>query len=120
MDRALPIDPELEKGYNVSLSRSDFSDLFSAWAGRSEKFRAGADARLNCVYGDGRCDRIDLFRCGDSSAPLLVFIHGGYWQRGDKSVFSFIAEYFRQCPQCLGMSSWVLRFQAFQFFNCFK
>jgi arylformamidase len=94
MDREFPVDPDLEKGYNVSLSRSDFPNLFSVWSSRSENFRAGADARLDCVYDDGPSDRIDLFRCGDSNAPLLVFIHGGYWQRGDKAVFGFIAEPF--------------------------
>ena len=27
-------------------------------------------------------------------APFLLYIHGGYWQRGDKSIFSFVAEPF--------------------------
>ena len=94
MDREFPIDPELEQGYNVSLSRDDFPVLLGAWASRSEDFRVGADARLDCAYDEGLQDRIDLFHCGDSNAPLLVFIHGGYWQRGDKSGFSFIAEPF--------------------------
>ncbi len=94
MDREFPIDPELERGYNVSLSRDDFQALLGGWVSRSEEFRTGADAQTDCAYDQGPQDRIDLFRCGNSNAPLLVFIHGGYWQRGDKSGFSFIAEPF--------------------------
>ncbi len=94
MPRELPVDPELEKGYNVRLLRDDFQQLFEGWAVRSEEFRANADVQLDCAYDDGPRDKIDLFRCGEHGAPLLVFIHGGYWQRGDKSVFSYIAEPF--------------------------
>jgi len=94
MDRAFPVDPDLERGYNVSLSRSDFTNLFSTWSSRSESLRGRAEVQLDCVYGAGPSERIDLYRCGDSNAPLLVFIHGGYWQRGDKAVFGFIAEPF--------------------------
>ena len=94
MHREFPIDPDLEQGYNVRLLRDDFQQLFESWTARSSVFRANADAQLDCAYDDGPRDKLDLFRCGELSAPLLVFIHGGYWQRGDKSVFSFIAEPF--------------------------
>jgi len=91
LDREIPVDTELEKGYNVRLLRDDFQQLYEGWATRSETFRANADAQIDCAYEDGPRDKLDLFRCGERGAPLLVFIHGGYWQRGDKAVFSFIA-----------------------------
>lgn len=94
MHREFPIDPDLEQGYNVRLLRDDFQKLFEGWTARSSVFRTNADAQLDCAYDDGPRDKLDLFRCGERGAPLLVFIHGGYWQRGDKSVFSFIAEPF--------------------------
>jgi len=89
-----PIDSELERGYNVSLLRDDFQVLLKEWIRRSEEFRISADSRLDCAYDRGPRDKIDLFRCGNSNAPLLVFIHGGYWQRGDKNWFSFVADTF--------------------------
>jgi len=94
LDREFPVDTELEKGYNLRLLRDDFQQLYESWATRSETFRANADAQLDCAYDDGPRDKLDLFRCGEHGAPLLVFIHGGYWQRGDKAVFSFIAAPF--------------------------
>jgi len=94
MDKVFPIDSGLEQGYNVSLLRHDFQALLKEWIRRSEEFRISADSRLDCAYDQGPRDRIDLFRCGNSNAPLLVFIHGGFWQRGDKNWFSFIADAF--------------------------
>jgi len=94
MQRTIPVDPILEKGYNVRLLVDDFDGLISRWSDRSEKFRQNVDSSLNCQYGDGEKDKLDIFRCGEANAPLFIFVHGGYWQRGDKSVYSFVAESF--------------------------
>ena len=94
MKRTIPINPILEKGYNVRLLVDDFDGLIEKWSYRSEKFRGNVDSTLNCQYGSGEKDKLDIFRCGDSNAPLFVFVHGGYWQRGDKSIYSFVAESF--------------------------
>ena len=45
-----------------------------------------------CAYGDRPRNRIDLYRSGAPEAPLLAFIHGGYWQRNSKDVFGCLAE----------------------------
>ena len=94
MARTIPIDHILEAGYNVRLLVEDFDGLINTWSARSEKFRSTVDSSLNCQYDEGEKNKLDLFRCGKPNAPLYVFVHGGYWQRGDKSVYSFIAESF--------------------------
>lgn len=94
MSAALPIDPVLEKGYNIRLLVDDFEDLIESWVRRSELFRQGANCDLDLSYGDGEKDKLDIFRCGHLNAPLFVFVHGGYWQRGDKSIYSYVAESF--------------------------
>ena len=94
MARTIPIDPILEKGYNVRLLVEDFNGLIEKWSKRSEKFRETVDSSLDCYYGTGEKDKLDIFRCGKPNAPLFIFVHGGYWQRGDKSVYSFVAESF--------------------------
>ena len=94
MARTIPIDPILEKGYNVRLLVEDFDGLIEKWSNRSEKFRETVDSSLNCKYGSGEKDKLDIFRSGKPNAPLFIFVHGGYWQRGDKSVYSFVAESF--------------------------
>ncbi len=94
MTRDIPIDPVLEKGYDVRLLRSDFADLVEVWSARSAELRASSDSVLDCTYAGGDRDKLDIFRCGEKNAPLFVFIHGGYWQRGDKSIYSFVANSF--------------------------
>ena len=94
MSRTIPIDPILEKGYNVRLLVEDFDGLIEKWSNRSEKFKETVDSSLDCQYGNGEKDKLDIFRCGKPNAPLFIFVHGGYWQRGDKSVYSFVAESF--------------------------
>ena len=41
-------------------------------------------------YGPGARNTIDLFS-GDGKGPIVVFIHGGYWQALDGSSFSHCA-----------------------------
>ena len=96
MTRTKAIDPILEKGYNVRLLVDDFDGLINKWTKRSATFRATVDSSIDCQYGSGEKDKLDIFRCGQDNAPLFIFIHGGYWQRGDKSFYSFVAESFVQ------------------------
>lgn len=87
-------DPFLENEYNVRARRADFEDLVADWVARSDRARADLDVRADLQYGEGERLRLDLFRCGDPGAPTLVYIHGGYWQRHDKSIYGFLAEPF--------------------------
>jgi len=87
---------ELERQYNVRLARPDFeSVVIPGWTARSARFRAGANARIDMAYGAQPREQLDVFAAdGAAAAPAIVFFHGGYWQRFDKSVFSFVAEPF--------------------------
>src|SRR5258708_23328876 len=50
--------------------------------------RAGA---LDIPYADGERTRFDLYPGAAKAAPCLVFIHGGYWQRHSRELFSGLA-----------------------------
>jgi arylformamidase len=88
------IDETLEKNYVIGKLRHDLSDLMESWAARSASYRTVADAALDQPYGDDPREKIDIFYCVANDAPLLIYLHGGYWQRGDKSIYSFIARSF--------------------------
>jgi len=57
----------------------------------SQDYRARAGAQLDVAYGPGERQRYDLFPAAAERAPLVVFIHGGYWQRGDRKDYAFVA-----------------------------
>ena len=62
-------------------------------AGRAAAFAAAARrAEIDLAYGPGPRERLDLFLPEGDGAPLLAFIHGGYWQWNDKEPFAFLAE----------------------------
>jgi arylformamidase len=54
-------------------------------------YRLAGDTQLNLPYGSRERQRYDLFHAADKDAPLIVYIHGGYWQRGDRKDYSFVA-----------------------------
>ncbi len=87
MDRAT-----LSRAYDNSGAVPGSSAVMAALRERSAAFRERHPDELDIAYGDGARQRFDLFRCGRPHAPLLAFIHGGYWQRNDKQGFSTLAE----------------------------
>ncbi|XP_035890107.1 kynurenine formamidase isoform X1 [Phyllostomus discolor] len=47
---------------------------------------------LNVPYGDGEGEKLDIYfpEAGSEALPLLVFLHGGYWQSGSKDESAFM------------------------------
>jgi arylformamidase len=54
--------------------------------------RAAHPAGLDIAYGAGARNALDLYPARDGAAPCLVFLHGGYWQRGARELFACFAE----------------------------
>jgi arylformamidase len=63
--------------------------LIAGWATDAAAYRAQHAPRA-MSYGPGARNRIDFFP-GDGKGPIVVFIHGGYWQSLDSSFFSHLA-----------------------------
>lgn len=86
---------EFEQQYNLRLGRPDYEQtVIPGWLKNSAVARDSLNCMLDIRYGDGEKQKLDVFLCGDSSAATLMYFHGGYWQRGDKSIYSFIATPF--------------------------
>jgi len=83
---------QLDAAYNNSAAVANSAEKIADWRERSTSLRARLGQALDLRYGDRPRNRIDLFTCGGAGAPLFVFIHGGYWQRNDKEMFSCMAE----------------------------
>ena len=82
----------LGSAYDNTGAVLDSPDWLQRWRERSAVLRAGHDRLLDIPYGDGERQKLDYFACGKAQAPLFVFLHGGYWQRNSRDMFSFVAE----------------------------
>jgi len=86
---------QFDSEYNLRAGRPDYEvTVIPDWQDRSVATRDLLDSKLDIRYGKGERQLLDLFSCGAADAATLVYVHGGYWQRGDKSIYSFIATPF--------------------------
>ena len=86
-------DIDLEAEYNNRArvpEHSVYRRLASRCGGLSGR---SARCELDLAYGPGERHRLDLFHPGpgERSGPVVLFIHGGYWQALDKSSASHLA-----------------------------
>ena len=88
---------ELNLQYSLRNVRPDYeTTMIPRWQRRSAAYRDRAGGRYDIAYGDGERDLADFFPAKSSNGGLILYIHGGYWQRGDKSVYSFVAEPYNE------------------------
>jgi arylformamidase len=82
----------LDAQYNNRAAVPDAARYIERWPAASAAARARLGGALDLAYGPHPRHRLDIFPAkGGGKAPVLAFIHGGYWQALDKSVFSFVA-----------------------------
>jgi acetyl esterase/lipase len=85
---------DLEAEYNNLAKVPDHPAIIAGWVRDAAAFRAAhAAAELGLAYGPTPRQALDLFWPGPRrDAPLALFIHGGYWQRLDRSFSSHLAQ----------------------------
>ena len=110
---SLPLhDPAwLERMYNNRALVPDHMDYLQRWAQDSAQVRANVPCVLDVAYGAEAGETLDIFpsvRPGAAGAPVVVFIHGGYWRSLDKSDHSFIAPPFTQAGCCVVVVNYAL------------
>lgn len=86
-------DIDLEAEYNNRARVSDHMVHIEGWHRDAAAYRASASCELDVPYGPGERHRLDLFHPpgGDAGGPVVMFIHGGYWQAFDKFSSSHLA-----------------------------
>lgn len=85
---------DYEAEYNNRRRVPDHEEISAPLVKASADWRAKGDMLADQSYGPDERHRYDLFRArrsGSGPAPLVVYIHGGYWQRGDRKAVSFAA-----------------------------
>ena len=102
----------LDRMYNNRQMVPDHALHFMRWAKDSESVRKRLPCQLDLTYGDQPGETLDIFPSeginSDHKAPVLVFIHGGYWRGLDKSDHSFLAPHFTQAGACVVVLNYAL------------
>jgi arylformamidase len=87
----------LEVEYHNRLRVPDFDTILANWVSCSAAYRTMSAGYRELSYGPSERSLIDIFP-GDGAdlnepdnKPLIVFLHGGYWQALDRLFFSHVA-----------------------------
>jgi arylformamidase len=92
--RSWPVERrELE--YSPSRCVDSLAPLLAAYAARSQEAEQHFLCRKDLRWGEAEDETFDFFPAASADAPLLLFIHGGYWQELSKNESLFAA------PDCV-------------------
>ena len=84
-------DVNYETEYNNRARVPENPAIIAGWSRDAQAYREAHQAcHKEISYGAGERNRIELFS-GDGTGPIVVFIHGGYWQALDGAFFSHLA-----------------------------
>ena len=84
---------ELDAQYDLENTVEDISLYADFYAEESEKVRAELEHRLDVPFGPTLAEHLDLYPTpkAEHPAPVLVYLHGGYWRSRTSKEFGFVA-----------------------------
>ncbi len=82
---------ELDAQYDLRTRFPEAASLYEAFCGReSEKAREDLNHHLDVPFGPTLAEHVDLYPAGEG-APVLVYVHGGFWALRTAREFGFVA-----------------------------
>lgn len=99
---------QLEHEYNARAAIADHPQIFARWRAESHAVRKDLRYEPDYYFGPSPAESLDLYPAARRNAPLLVFIHGGYWRSLDKKDFSFLAPAFVAAGVAVAMPNYGL------------
>ncbi len=82
---------ELDAQYNLRTLFPEAASLYEAFCEReSGKAREDLPHRLDVPFGPTLAEHVDLYPAGEG-APVLVYVHGGFWVLRTAREFGFVA-----------------------------
>ncbi len=82
---------ELDDAYANGAYIPDAETYPDKWAALAAAYREATLCELDLPYGESPRERFDLFHCSRLAKGVVIFVHGGYWRRFDKSYWSHLA-----------------------------
>jgi arylformamidase len=103
---------ERNAAYDNNAATANSAALVAARNAASAAFRAEHAGHLDLAYGVGERQKWDIYPAADPAAPVLIFIHGGYWQRNSREFFAVMAEGALALGLCVAMPGYTLAPEA--------
>jgi arylformamidase len=85
---------ELDDQYNQSSKVSNIPEVLERSLSESARVRNKLECELDVPYGPSPEEKLDIFPAPQRNAPVVMFIHGGAWNRTTKETVSYPAESF--------------------------
>lgn len=103
------IDKEwLDRMYNNRALVPEHPRHLAQWVETSARVRLRKGCVLDAAYGEGAMEKLDIFPAAGPKAPVLVFIHGGWWRSLDKADHAFVAPAFNREGACVVLPNYDL------------
>lgn len=97
-----------DRVYNNRALVPDFATYLQRWTADSQAVRQSQPCLTDLRYGSGPSENLDIFTTSQAKAPVLVFLHGGYWRALDKSDHSFVAPALTEQGVCVVVPNYAL------------
>lgn len=97
---------ELDAQYNMANTVPDYQSYADWYAEQSRETRERLECHCNVSFGPTIAEHLDVFPADQPDAPVLLFIHGGYWHSLSSKEFSFVAD----GPVSAGVTTVVLNY----------
>tara|TARA_Y100001970_G_scaffold211142_1_gene257701 strand:+ start:1040 stop:1897 length:858 start_codon:yes stop_codon:yes gene_type:complete len=98
---------ELDLEYDMRRRCPNFAEVLASMEPHTERAISNFECRIDVAFGEKPGEKLDIWP-GRGGAPILLFIHGGYWKTYDKNMFSFVAERFVEAGACVILNNYDL------------
>jgi arylformamidase len=107
--RVSRFDPSwLDAEYDQRARHPEHVEIGARWQTASALVQRLESWRSDVRYGPGDNETLDIYPSPHADAPVLVFIHGGYWRSSDKSLHGFLAPSFTASGALVVMPNYAL------------
>lgn len=93
---------------NARAAVPEHPEIILRWQQASAATRRAEAGLLDLAFGSAPMEQLDFFPADKPGAPLLVFIHGGYWRSLDKNDFTFIVPAYRRAGFNVALTNYTL------------
>jgi arylformamidase len=94
--------------YNNRARIPEHPAILQHWAEASARAYARPGWALDLAYGNDASERLDVLPAAQPGAPVLVYIHGGYWRALDKRDQGFVAPPFADAGAMVVLADYAL------------